>query len=174
MFFENFDKLHTANNLTKFIYLFGQIPSEIINSELYQVSINSNIELPFLNTFSPRIVKNSPRYINSIRLTEIFSIVIKNISKSQKTNIKTVLLFLIDFVKRLYNQHIGELRGKLVNQDHNTNDQADFYYSYIVLFKYLNHCLEKYNNYIDEHITMSLKSIGKPESIIPKNVIFAF
>ncbi|KAL5369906.1 hypothetical protein CPHLJ_2g1130 [Cryptosporidium parvum] len=173
-FFENFDKLHTANNLTKFIYLFGQIPSEIINSELYQVSINSNIELPFLNTFSPRIVKNSPRYINSIRFTEIFSTVIKNISKSQKNNIKTVLLFLIDFVKRLYNQHIGELRGKLVNQDHNTNDQADFYYSYIVLFKYLNHCYKKYNNYIDGHITMSLKSIGKPESIIPKNVIFVF
>ncbi|KAK9173861.1 Uncharacterized protein cmbei_2001130 [Cryptosporidium meleagridis] len=176
MFFENFeiDKLQIANNLTKFIYLFGHIPTEIINSELCQTSINYNFELPFLNTFSPRIVKNSPRYLNSIRFTEIFSRVVKNISKSQKTNIKTVLLFLIDFVKRLYNQHIGELRGKAANQDHNTNDQTDFYYSYIVLFKYLDHCFEKYNNYIDEHIAMSLKSIGKPESIIPKNVIFVF
>ncbi|KAH8581934.1 uncharacterized protein ELE39_003737 [Cryptosporidium sp. chipmunk genotype I] len=176
VFLEIFDlhKLTMTNNLTKFIYLFGQIPSEIITSTSYKTSINYHFDLPFLNTFSPRVVKNSPRYYNSIRFTETFSKVIKNISQSRKTNIKVILLFLIDFIKRLYKQHIADLRGKIVNQDRNANGQADFYYSYIVLFKYLNHCFEKYNNYVDEHVTMALKSIAKPELIIPKNVIFVF
>ncbi|OII72498.1 uncharacterized protein cubi_00493 [Cryptosporidium ubiquitum] len=166
------DKLLVTDNLIKFIYLFGQIPSEIITTTLCQPSFKNQIKLPFLNTFSPRMVKNSNRYSNSLRFTETFSGIIKIISQSNETNIKVILLFLADLVKKLYNQHLANSRSKIVNQDQNKSDQIDFCYSYIILYKYLNHCFEKYNNYIDEHATMALKSVTKPEIIIPKNMIF--
>lgn len=164
------DKLLIPDNLTKFIYLFGQIPNEIITMAR-QPSVKLQLEFSFLNTFSPRIIKNSTRYLNSLEFTALFSKTIEIISQSHKTNIKVILLLLTDLIKKLYNQYMANLRSKIVDQDQNKNDQIDFYYSYIILYKYINYCFDKYNN-IDEHTTMALKSVTKPELIIPKDLIF--
>ncbi|KAJ1613337.1 hypothetical protein OJ253_207 [Cryptosporidium canis] len=168
------NRLFSQDNLTKFIYLFGKIPSELISLAVYKFPSQSKVELPFLDTFSPRVVQNSTKYSNSLKFTMEYSNIMEKIYRECKSNIKVALLMLIDLTKKLLNKHISNSKGKKSDQSSYQDDQWDFYYSYLILYKYLCSNFEKYSDYVDQHVVIALNGVTKPELIIPKNITFVY
>lgn len=153
--------------LTRLIYLFGQIPAELITSEACEPPETlSRLGFAFLDTFSPRPAADLRRYSNTLRLVSEYSGVIESVHETCRANTKTALLMLVDLAKKLAAQHLSGLREKRLSQD----GQEDFYYSYVVLYKYISYWFEKHSSCIDAHAAMALKGVIRPQTIAPKGL----
>ncbi|KAF7458387.1 hypothetical protein HWI79_1086 [Cryptosporidium felis] len=170
--FSNPRELLVQGNLSKFIYLFGLIPIQVITNREGNFDDFGEVNLCF-KYFCSRVSLNSTFYFNSTKFIMTFSKLIGSIRRDIRENSKYLILLLIELIKRFY-QYLTDYNRQKTGDSQYSEDKSDGYYSYTVLYIFLNSCFEEYADKFDEHLNRALKSIKKPELMIPKNEILIY